>query len=169
MSSLKRDMQNKLYLKLGYQGGDVQNYVYYKEKKGLWFSSLLMKNKKIPKYWNCFGLGLKDNNAVDIIVEINPPLSGCTGKVAGLIAHDDNGICYLMHRGRIGGGKKGIGQAKFMSWYNGETAEVLTCKRKSFNALVVASLESQSITNDIYRFVYKVYQFKKGFTKDSIK
>jgi len=32
--------------------------------------------------------------------------------IAGAFASDDEGNIYLVHRGRIGGGKKGIGRTK---------------------------------------------------------
>lgn len=63
------------------------------------------------RYWNCFGIARPDpEKALQITVEVNPPLEGMDRKVGGAFARDPHaGDIYFVHRGRIGGGQKGIG------------------------------------------------------------
>ena len=100
----------------------------------------------------------------DITVEVNFALQGADRRIAGLFALDEKtGNTILLHRGNIGGGRKGIGKTAFMSWYPSEG------KVKFFDpsrdgaeetAIFVADLESSNFLSDIEVFVNAVHRFK---------
>jgi hypothetical protein len=119
----------------------------------------------VPRYWNAFGIGLKSGSA-DIVAEINPPLEGVTGRVAGLFARDREGRRYLNHRGRIGGGRKGVGLSAFLEWYRGSCVKVSTANNYSFDALYVCCVDSSDAVQDLDRFVREVKQFKDEVRAD---
>lgn len=131
----------------------------------LWFTSKLVGNPEPNRYWNAFGL-INSNRSSDIIVEINIPLRSINRNVAGMYARDpQTNDIYLLHRGRVGGGRKGIGKRAFLEWYrinhpdwwlvinegSGRTAE----------AIHVAHLSSETLLDDVKRFISHVCTFKQ--------
>ena len=146
-------------LKLGHQGDYIENRVHFRERDGLWFSWKSLEEVGVPRYWNGFGISLKSGSA-DIVVEINPPLEGVTGQVAGLFAKDPQGRRYLIHRGRLGGGRRGVGLNAFWEWYRGASVNILTKSNNSFEALYVCCVDSRDAVENVYRFVREVKQFK---------
>ena len=52
--------------------------------------------------------------SLQITVEVNPPLEGLDRKMGGAVTREASSVRhYLVHRGRIGGGQKGIGAELF--------------------------------------------------------
>ncbi len=156
---LTEALPSEKMLKLGHQGDYIENQVHFKKRDGLWFSWKSLEEAGVPRYWNGFGISLKSGSA-DIVVEINPPLEGVKGQVAGLFAKDPQGWRYLIHRGRIGGGRKGVGLNAFWEWYRGSGVNILTKSNHSFEALYVCCVDSRDAVDNVYRFVREVKQFK---------
>ena len=106
---------------VGFQGGQLELPAVFANNR-IWFAHQPLKNAPIPRYWNALGSGppvLGRSN--DITVEVNPAIHGVDRRVAGLFAVDDEtDRTVLLHRGNIGGGREGIGQASFMEWYPGK-------------------------------------------------
>jgi 5-methylcytosine-specific restriction protein A len=74
---------------------------------GIWLACDVIGKSR---YWNAFGTrNPKQNKMVPIGCEINFPLFGIDRRVSGGVAEDETGRLSLVHRGRIGGGRKGIG------------------------------------------------------------
>lgn len=169
-TAMKRALPKHEVLTIGYQGGKIDNNeVFY--KKNLWYSTLLLDSDKvsIPRYWNAFGLGKRQGGNQIIIVEINPPVSGATKQVEGLFAKDEKtDTSFILHRGRIGGGRSGIGKDAFKKWYRGKWANVYDDSGNQEEAILISSLGSKGLATKIHEFVNKVAQFKEEVTNGSI-
>ena len=158
---LKKSLKNNEKLTIGYQGGNFENQVYY--NKSLWYSTIILEEEvTVPRYWNAFGLGKrKDGNQI-IVVEINPVLEGVTRQVAGLFAKDEStGDIFLLHRGKIGGGRKGIGKEAFENWYRGKWAEVYDENKNKEESILISSINSPNFITKLTLFVQEVAKFKE--------
>lgn len=139
----------------------------------IWFAHHVDRKSKVQRYWNGFGIAsqlvLKGSNK--IVTEANVALNGKSQRVAGLFAEDDDtGNIVLLHRGKVGGGKKGIGMTAFLSWYKGpEVSFIYAAKpNKQERALVVAGLDSTDIAKQVGEFVTEVSRFKsREFEKET--
>jgi hypothetical protein len=113
------------------------------------------------RYWNAFGLKVKPNISNSIVVEINIPISGINRSVGALFAkHEDSGDVFLVHRGKIGGGKPGIGKSRFVKWYNGRKAVVVEDGRKPDEVFLITALNDPHLVANVTYFVTKVDEFK---------
>jgi hypothetical protein len=145
----------KGYIHIGYQGGGDQYLTYSLARSSVWFAC-----KRLPnRFWNAFGLGDPFKGTPTIITEINPPLSGVRRSIAGAFAEDEQGFLYLVHRGNIGGGRKGIGKEAFLDAYS-EPLQPLDEGGTSSHVIVVGALEKRTIVADIERFTLRVQSIK---------
>jgi hypothetical protein len=157
--SLKTSLPHQERLSVGYPGGHLENEVYY--RKGLWFSTLKSDDAQVPRYWNAFGTGKREGGHQIITVEINPPIEDLTKQVSGLFAKDKQSNTYfVLHRGRIGGGKKGIGKTAFEGWYHGTWVNVMDEDGNSEKVILVGTLRSSDLVYQIQEFVAEVSRFK---------
>jgi len=109
-SALKTGLATHERLRIGHQGGSFVQKVFH--GPGLWYSTSREDEVEIPRYWNGFGQGKSDDTDQIIAVEINAPIVGYEPRVSGLFARDDESNEYVvLHRGGIGGGRKGHRQA----------------------------------------------------------
>ena len=157
---------------IGYQGGNFE--VEDLRSNGLiWFAHHVDTKAAIKRNWNGFGVAsqlvLKGSNK--IVTEVNVALDGKSKRVAGLFVQDSRtGDILLVHRGKIGGGKKGVGKTAFLAWYKGPAVQYIYAARpkKSEHALVVAELSSPDITRQVCDFVTAVHLFKsKGIEEEA--
>ena len=158
---LKKLLPKKERLDIGFQGGKITNDVFY--RSNLWYSTLILQDADIPRYWNAFGLGKrKDGNQI-IVVEINPPIEGSTKQVAGLFAKDEvTNDFFILHRGKIGGGRKGIGREKFKNWYRGKWVQVFDDQGNDEEAIIISSIASKDLLPKLTEFVREVAKFKES-------
>jgi len=130
---------------------------YWNKNLDFWWTARDEKDR----YWNSFGIGEPRWNTKyshSITVEINLP-KGMNNRLSGVAAVDDRDKIYLMHRGNIGGGRKGIGKSLFIDNFTGEWEEVWEKKKMSTVALV-ASLDSQRFLKQLSTFVHEVARIK---------
>ena len=136
----------------------------------IWFAHQSLENAKIPRNWNALGAGLPAlRRSNSITAEVNVALHGVDKRVAGLFALDEEtGNTTLLHRGKIGGGKKGVGQTSFMEWYPGKTVNFSDPSRgdEEGTAILVADLGSSEFLSDIESFVDAVHRFKAALNQD---
>lgn len=158
---LESALPSNLDCTIGFPSGNVQAGVKYDQS--LWFYSYLITDENTsPRYWNAFGLtsDLSDKKSNNIVVEINIPTVGINRRVSGSFAVDERGRYYLLHRGRVGGGRKGIGKSAFLNWANRSLVEVeSTDKKESY--LVIGCLNSKSFLAELNSFIRDVSNFKK--------
>ncbi|MDQ7054502.1 MAG: hypothetical protein Q9P14_17050 [candidate division KSB1 bacterium] len=140
-TQLKKDLPFQKTAIIGFQGGQVTREIVFKDK--LWYSTDVLKDNT-PRFWNAFGFHEKNQKHVNITVEINIVFEGRTKRVAGLVAKDERtGKCFLLHRGKIGGGKKGVGRDSFKNWYRGTWVEVIDDHGNEEEAILISSITSR--------------------------
>jgi hypothetical protein len=112
------------------------------------------------RYWHAFGTGKpSESSHIPITCEINFPIRGIDRRVGGAMAADRYGRIFVVHRGRIGGGQKGIGKALFEDHYRGVWATMEDGSVDTTVALI-GELNSARFVRQITQFVRKVDKVK---------
>jgi len=140
---------------LGFQGGGKESTVHYFGSLNFWIAIADSSNR----YWNAFGLGNPFKDGSTIIVEINPPKEGIDRRISGTFIEDNERNIYMAHRGRVGGGRKGIGKKAFMAWYQGTTS-VVKDGDKYRDMIVIGALDDKELVNKLAAFTKIVSVFK---------
>lgn len=136
-------------------GGALETNVLYFQKQNYWAVFEEIENR----YWNAFGAGKPTegkNNS--ITCEINFPHEGINRKVAGAFGKENEEI-VLLHRGKIGGGRRGIGKNLFWDNYRGEPILVSDGGVENTLALI-GNLGSKILLSQIADFVHQVDRIK---------
>ena len=149
---------------VGFQGGKIV-VGSLRADDHIWFSARRSLRSKIPRFWNAFGLtshlALSRSNV--IVVELNVALDGKSRQVAGLFARDEStGSTFLMHSGKVGGGKAGVGKQSFLAWY-GQPSEPVTMegtRGRTHAYLRIADLSGRNAAREVSKFVEAVARFK---------
>jgi hypothetical protein len=176
---------------IGFQGGQQRATVYWRPGERFWTYLLqVARRPESPenwvaaqpsesaaggsasgvflanRYWFCFGVtDPSATGGADITCEINVPYQGINRRVAGALVQDGLGQIYLTHSGKVGGGRKGIGKAPFLAFYQGARPRpVLWPDGQETEALLVAEVGSSGMAADIGRFVHQVAAFKSHVT-----
>lgn len=147
---------------VGYPGGNRQLELHHNES--LWFGHRLIEEEgKIPRYWNIFGhaASLDPTKSNNIIAQLNFPLKGRTKQVQGIIAKDVKGQVCLLHRGKPGGGGKGLTRDAFLDWTSRELVQVQFKSGEIDDALLICKLDSSSLANDLLSFIDEFDTLKK--------
>ena len=160
LQRIRKELHKIPNVTLGYRGGHLSLTAFTNNK--IWFAHQPLEDAPIPRYWNALGsMPLWRSNS--ITVEVNPAIHGVDGRVAGLFAVDDEtNHTVLLHRGNIGGGQLGVGQAAFMGWYQGPRVEF----DGNGQAILVADLESSEFLAQLESFVDIVREFKDSLNAD---
>jgi hypothetical protein len=112
------------------------------------------------RYWHAFGTGKpSESSHIPITCEINFPIRGIDRRVGGAMAADRYGRIFVVHRGKIGGGQKGIGKALFEDHYRGVWATMEDGSVDTTVALI-GELNSARFVRQITHFVRKVDKVK---------
>ena len=144
-------------------------YLEISHNKSFWVSTDISSDSLRCAY-NTFGKYIDGEKGLQITVEINVPIEDNSKRYSGFFAIDDvSNEVYLMHDAAIGGGRKGIGRNQFLSWLGPELEEVSDTKGFIRPAIVVTSIHSKSIGNNLERFVQAVFDFKDGISTGQIK
>lgn len=154
--NLRSDKQG--IVSVGYQGESHRLTAYWSSGLAIWWITEDSGNR----FWNAFGTGEPKWNSGyshSITCEINPPYEGINRSISGVFAKDPDGKLYLLHRGKIGGGKKGVGKALFVREFRGSWEEVEDGKEFSKLALI-ASFDSPRFAEQIADFVHEVERIK---------
>jgi len=153
---------------VGFQGATVKGMPIHTSKggDGLWFGTRDMEKPTSPeyesafspRYWNAFGF-LKESGSLNITVEINFPHEGINNHIGGLFAKDSRtGKYFVLHRGKVGGGRPGIGKDAFRDFYDGQYKEVK--QDAGFKeVMLVAGVDDPF--HAVRRFVERVRDFKE--------
>lgn len=149
---------------IGFPGGNWDTSVIYNKK--IWFVGYEIEESEdnpSPRFWNGFGLAkqFEKNKSNDITVEINVPTNGINRRVSGFFAKNNKtDEIFLMHRGKVGGGRKGIGKNAFLGWYESDVQQVDSGDGKTEEALIITSLKPKDFIGGLTSFIEKVSQFK---------
>jgi len=160
---LRKNLNLESEYTIGFPGGSWNTSVLYDEN--IWFTSdeIEEADSASPRFWNGFGLvkELAKNKSNNIAVEINIPTNGINRRVSGFFAKNNKtDEILLMHRGKVGGGRKGIGKNAFLSWYQPTMQQVINDKGKIEEALIITSLKPKKFINGLTSFIEKVSRFK---------
>ena len=157
---LKNAVDKSLKCPVGHQGHSSTLKVFWSNRLGFWFGAYNHKNKPIPKFWNAFGLQEPNSKkTLSIDCEINIPFNGIQRNIGAAFAEDGRGNVSIIHRGIIGGGRKGVGKIAFFNHYKGKRIIVNDGDRDSEVALV-AIMNSSTWVKQIANFVYEVARIK---------
>lgn len=140
---------------LGYQGGGSEAMVYQVAPLNFWIAIADSGNR----YWNALGIGNPFKDGSTIIAEINPPKTGIDRNIAGVFIEDKKGTVYLAHRGKIGGGRKGIGKRAFLDWYK-EPLDLVFDEDRQNLLIVIGALDDEKLIENIAAFTKRVSAFK---------
>ena len=159
-SALTNGLNQESNIKIGFRGSGNKEYP-VNHNGTIWFCSEKLDNR----FWNAFGLNPDENAQNDIVVEINPPLDGMDLRIgAGIFAFDQENSLFLLHSGKIGGGRKGIGGRAFSKWYSqfSPMRDVKINEGKSKQCLLVGNVsDEKNFLNDLEAFIRKVKVFKQ--------
>lgn len=142
-------------IKLGYQGGGKDVDVHFIRPLNFWVGFADSGNR----YWNALGIGNPFSKGSTIIAEINPPKSGINRRISGAFIEDGKGQVYLAHRGKIGGGRKGIGKKAFMSWYQG-AIDLVKDGTQYNEMIIIGALDDKNLIKKLAAFTKIVSIFK---------
>lgn len=147
---------------IGFPGGNVDQTVYSTGEGQLWVAfGGPIEDAKVPRYWNAFGIYKPDRPAQTITLEINIAIDSNTAQIAGFFAEDgDTGDTFLMHSGRVGGGRRGIGKSAFLVWSKAKLVDVTERDGGVRSSIAVGKLNDPNLTHRIWKFVRNVQSFK---------
>jgi len=155
--SFRPFLDEKIKVKLGHQGASFRAKVSWSKKLGLWVFSQATKD---VRYWNAFGLDRPQAAGhLPITAEINFPWAGIDRKTGAAFARDAWNRVYVIHRGKIGGGKKGIGKSLFEENYRGSWAW-MTDGDAVTQVAVIGVLGSGRFALQAAQFVGKIEKLK---------
>ena len=139
-------------------GGGFETEVSYSPELDLWYAM----QPQGKKCWNGFGIGQPVNGKkVSIAAEINFPAEGLNRAVSGVFAEDGNGGVWVLHRGKIRGGK-----ALFFRYYHGETVSA-DDGGKPDDFARIAALDDAAFAGKLADFVRQILAIKAAAKKDS--
>ncbi len=142
-------------LTFGFQGGALAAKAYHLSEAGIWVAITALKNR----YWNALGIGDPFKESHPIVAEINPPKSDINRRVSGLFLNDAEGSVHMAHRGRVGGGRKGIGLSAFREWYPYPFATVDDGGAKA-SVIMIGGLQDNDFIEKLAEFNRHVAAFK---------
>lgn len=142
---------------VGYPGGNFEDRVSYSSDLNIWVS----RREHDTRFWNGFGIDKPLSGSNNSLVgEINFPYEGINRRVAGVFAEEDNGNILVLHRGRIGGGKLGIGKKYFTDNFRGDFVTALDGERESEFCLI-GELNSEHFPKQVANFINEIHRVKK--------
>jgi hypothetical protein len=145
-------------VELGHPGASVRVKVAWSERLGIWFFSRKIADRR---YWNAFGIGRPEGGArIAITCEINFPLCGIDRRTGGAFAEDSAGRVFVVHRGKLGGGRKGVGKGLFENHYRG-VWEVMDDGGEETLVALIGVLNSPRFARQITQFVAKIARIKE--------
>jgi hypothetical protein len=115
------------------------------------------------RYWCVFGLGWpEESQSLGLVCEINIPFKGINRRVAGVFARDETGRLALLHSGKVGGGRPGIGKEAFLEFYkDGRRVSVRWPDGQETRHLWLGWLDDPDLLRQIAAFVRLVERFKQ--------
>lgn len=137
---------------IGFQGGSIEEKVYYSPLIGLWYTKLDLENR----IWNPFGVEdpAKSKN-LNIAVEINFPFN-LDRQISGVFMEDKEKNIYIGHRGKVNQVKKNT----VIENYNGTVCYATDCEQTN-KIIVISALEDPKIAWNMKAFAYEIICIKK--------
>jgi ribosomal protein L21 len=162
--NLSGALANQGIKSIGYQGGNTSHRLYSNGVGTMWYAAAPpSRDSPVPRYWNSFGIYQPGAGSQTIIVETSVPLSANTASVAGFFARDvASGDVILMHSGKIGGGRPGVGKGNFFAWAAPSLVDVEAADGRIRSAVALGSVRGSDLADRIWRYVKQVAAFKEA-------
>lgn len=146
-------------IEFGYQGGNRRASAVWFKENSWWYGNYSAKHH----HWNAFGLGnaLLHRGQRNIVVEINAPEFGINRKVQGAFARDDEDRYCLVHRGRLGGGREGVGSS-FLDWYPGEGKREMKDGDRTTEVILIGWINLETLSAAVRAFVGLAKAYKQA-------
>lgn len=142
-------LHEQYYTKIQCISGRFETTVHYSPQLDIWYFFQMQENK----YWNAFGLGKPIGKSVKINLEVNTPKLGIQSALSGVFAKDNNGALYLLHRGKIRGGK-----ALFFQHYRGELIYIE--QKGKLEPFALVSELNHRLADNIENFIRQILNIK---------
>lgn len=153
-------LQQQVHAIVGYKGGSMPLALHWSDDVQMWMGYESAEDTQIGRYWTVFGLErpFPDQNML-ITAEINFPMEGIDRRLGGAFVTTSEDDILVVHRGRIGGGRNGIGKSLFWDNYRGRTLTAIDGDRETDFA-VIGALDSPSFAYQVRNFVAEVERIK---------
>ena len=162
---LREDCQ-KFTRRIGWQGGNSEDVVYWNPRERFWFTLLVEPGGK--RFWCPYGtVDPHSRRILGIVVECNPPIKGIDHRCAGAFLTDGTKT-YLAHSGKIGGGRKGVGKTAFVNSYpHGNWRSVQWPDGRRSEMIIIGHVNGRRLPAQIGEFIREVEKFKTTAHIDS--
>lgn len=154
---------------IGFPSDNVPNALLHNDGN-IWYWTADLKDEGVAhkRRLNWFGL-MQPTGTVDITVEINTLYSGHSGRVGGFFARDpDTGKTYLLHSGRIGGGREGVSRSAFLAYSDQKLVEAADSKGLVREGVLVMPIQAEDAFYSARRYVLSVSKFKAAVRDGSL-
>jgi len=154
---LRSCADEKIPVKLGHIGASSASKILWSEHLGIWMAFGEGENRHFN---HAFGTGKPlPGNVLSATCEINFPAFGIDRRIGGAFARDRKGQIYVVHRGKIGGGRRGVGKSLFDAHYRGVWALMEDGEMETVVA-VIGALKSTRFPRQLAHFIHKIDQIK---------
>jgi hypothetical protein len=143
---------------IGYPGGVAPATIYYSKPLDFWMA---FEKTATGRYFNPCGIGYPfDAGSPAPHVEINFPVSGIDRRVAGSFLCDEDGVVYVAHSGKVGGGTKGVGLKAFLAYYPAWT--VVQSGDQEQPVYVLGRVDAPKLVKKLVAFTHRSKEFRDG-------
>lgn len=119
-------------------------------------------------YWNAFGLKKpRENSSSHIVLEMNFPLEGIDRRVGGVFVKDNKAHVFVCHRGKIGGGRPGIGKTLFKNNFHSDRWVAVRDGGKETDVALIDRVSSPRLAFQIRNFIAEIDRIKKLATENT--
>jgi hypothetical protein len=140
---------------IGYPGGVSRATIYYSKPLNFWMAF----ETATGRHFNPCGIGYPFSvGSPAPHIEINFPISGIDRRVAGSFLRDEDGVIYVAHSGKIGGGTKGVGMKAFLEYYPAWTT--VTSGSRDQTMYVLGRLDDPKLVKKLVAFTKRSKQFR---------
>jgi hypothetical protein len=151
---------------VGWPGGSKRFDVYWHSPYEIWgtLQPVPPGEKGAGRFWNCFGIAdpLREP-MLSITVEINPPHQGENRNIGGAFLRNADGQFFLGHTGKVGGGRPGVSQESFLTFYQDGPWRSVTAPRGPRRFVVFGPIDDGTgFLEPLSRFVHTVARFKEA-------
>lgn len=160
-ATLRREFPRTAVKNIGYPGGtNFDARVFTDGSHWFWPGDKNESDAPSPRRLNWFGL-FKQEGSLHISVEVNTTYEGRNNQVAGFFARDGNsGATYLLHSGRVGGGRTGVGMAALLAWSSLRLVDAVDLSGDVRSGVLVMPVEGLAASRSATQYIDTVARFK---------
>lgn len=157
---LRSNLSHEVAAVVGYKGGNMPLTLHWSDDVRMWMAYSSDEDIYLNRFWTAFGLEEPfPNQNMSIVTEINFPMMDIDRRIGGAFVMTPADRILVCHRGRIGGGREGIGKRHFWDNYRGRHLWATDGDRQTEFAFV-GELDSPSFAYQVRNFVAEVERIK---------